>query len=73
MGIEQLNSAVFAAGFAMASSEDDYEDGCAIVQPAPTQWTPGQALMVRGRDADKADWVSALLGLFGRRAPVSPA
>ncbi len=73
MGIEQLNSAVLAAGFAMAASEDDYEDGCVVVQPAATQWMPGQALMVRGRDADRADWVRALLGLFGRRAPVSPA
>ncbi len=78
MGIEQLNSAAWAAGFATAASEDDYEDGCVVVtqplgQPLGTQWTPGQAIMVRERDVQRADWVRTLLGLFGRRAPVSPA
>jgi len=57
----------------MATSEDDYEDGCAIVEAVETQWTPGRAIMVRGPDAERADWVRALLGLFGRRARVSPA
>ena len=73
MGIEQLNSAAWAAGFAMAASEDDYEDGCVVARPLETQWTPGQAIMVRERDVQRADWVRTLLGLFGRRAPVSPA
>ena len=73
MGIEQLNSAAWAAGFAMAASEDDYQDGCVVVGPPEAQWTPGQAIMVRERDVERADWVRALLGLFGRRAPVSPA
>jgi hypothetical protein len=73
MGIEQLNSAVWAAGFAMAASEDDYEDGCAIVPPVETQWTPSRAILVRERAVERTDWVRALLALFGRRAPVSPA
>jgi hypothetical protein len=73
MGTEQLNSAAWAAGFAMAASEDEYEDGCAVVQPVETQWTPGWAIMVRERDVERADWLRALLGLFGRRVRVSPA
>jgi hypothetical protein len=73
MGIEQLNSAAWAAGFAMATSEDDYDDGCAVARSPATQWTPGQAIMVRERNVERTDWVKALLGLFGRRAPISPA
>jgi hypothetical protein len=38
-----------------------------------TQWTPGEAVMVRQGDVERADWVRALLGFFARRAPVSPA
>jgi len=74
MGIEQLNSAAWAAGFAMASSEDEYQDGCAVVtQPVETQWTPERAVVVRQPAVERVDWVRALFGLFGRRAPVSPA
>jgi hypothetical protein len=73
MGIEQLNSAAWAAGFAMAASEDDYAEACVVVRPTEAQWTPGQAIMVREHDRARADWMRALLGLFGRRAPVSPA
>jgi hypothetical protein len=73
MGIEQLNNAAWAAGFAMAASEVDYNDGCVVARSPETQWTPGQAIMVRARDVERADWVRTLLGLFGRRAPVSPA
>jgi hypothetical protein len=73
MGIEQLNSAVWAAGFAMASSEEDYREGCAIViQPAQGQWMPSQAILVREPD-ERADWFKGLLGLLGRRDRVSPA
>jgi hypothetical protein len=73
MGIEQLNSAAWAAGFAMAACESDYDDGCAVVPPVETQWTPGRAVMVREPDAERGDWLRALLGLLGRRARVSPA
>jgi len=69
MGIEQLNTAAWAAGFAMAASEDDYE----VVRPVETQWSPGRAIMVREANVERADWVRALLGLFGRRARVSSA
>jgi hypothetical protein len=73
MGIEQLNSAAWAAGFAMAASEDAYGDDCVVVRPIEAQWTPGRAIMARERDVERIDWMRALLGLFGRRAPVSPA
>ena len=73
MGIEQLNNAAWAAGFAMASSEEDYQDGCTVVQPAEVQWTPSQAILVRQGEVERADWLRALLGLLGRRARVSPA
>jgi hypothetical protein len=73
MGIEQLNSAAWAAGFAMAASEEDFEDGCVVVEPVEAQWTPGRAVVVRGPAADRTDWLRALLSLFGRRAPVSAA
>jgi hypothetical protein len=74
MGIEQLNSAAWAAGFAMAASEEDFEDGCVVVEPVEAQWTPSRAVVVRGpAPEDRTDWLRALLSLFGRRAPVSAA
>jgi hypothetical protein len=76
MGIEALNSAAWAAGFAMAGSEDAFEDTDATATMAKTveaRWTPGEAVLVREPEAEKSDWLKALLGLFGRRARVSPA
>jgi hypothetical protein len=82
MGIETLNSAAWAAGFAMAADEDPFEDAAGVASAADAQWLPkwrpGEAVMVReaphvDRAADRADWVRVLLALFARRAPVSPA
>jgi hypothetical protein len=85
MGIEQLNNAAWAAGFAMAASEDDYEEGCVIVQAVETQWTPsrtpdrtpdgttGRTTPVREPEVERVDWVKTLLAAVGRRARVSPA
>jgi len=85
MGIEKLNSAAWAAGFAMAACEDAYEDEAssaaassaaalsAAARAADSRWRPGTAVMLREPRLDRADWVRAVLGLFGRRAPVSPA
>jgi hypothetical protein len=75
MGIEALNSAAWAAGFAMATAEDAFDDGCP--NPAQTlnaqsvnaQWRPGEATLVHERPGD---WFKAILSLFGRRR-VSPA
>jgi hypothetical protein len=76
MGIEALNSAAWAAGFAMAGDEEAFEDadGAArTVGTAEARWTPGEAVLVREPPGERADWLKVLLGLFGRRAPVSPA
>ena len=73
MGIEALNSAAWAAGFAMAGSEDAFEDTSATAKTVETRWTPGEAVLVREPPREKSDWLKALLGLFGRRARVSPA
>ena len=73
MGIEALNSAAWAAGFAMAGSEDTFEDTDATAKRVETRWTPGEAVLVRERPGGKSEWLRALLGLFGRRPRVSPA
>jgi hypothetical protein len=75
MGNEKLNIAAWAAGFAMATIEEDDLEVVAesASRAADTQWRPGQAVMVREPQPDKADWIRAFFGLFGRRAPVSPA
>jgi hypothetical protein len=73
MGIEALNSAVWAAGFAMAGSEEAFEGTGATAKTVEARWTPGEAVLVREPTAEKSDWLKALLGLFGRRARVSPA
>jgi hypothetical protein len=73
MGIERLNSAARAAGFAMATSEETFEDLKGVAKGVDAQWRPGEAILVREAPAQRADWIKALLALFGRRAPVSPA
>jgi len=78
MGIEALNSAAWAAGFAMAASDEPYaevkvEEARAA---AEVQWRPGEALLGREliKPAPRAgDWVRSLLGLFGRRVPAPSA
>jgi hypothetical protein len=73
MGIETLNSAAWAAGFAMAASEDSFEDAVRVIRAVDTQWRPGEAVMVRQPPVEKADWIRAWFGFLARRAPVSPA
>jgi len=72
MGIETLNSAAWAAGFAMAC-EDPMEDIGSAARAADARWRPGEAVTARRSRVDRADWIKALLGLFARRAPVWPA
>lgn len=75
MGMESLNSAVHAAGFAMAASDDPHE----ATRSAPTQevapWRPGEAVLTRDtpQSGRFGEWVRSLFGMFGRRAPASPA
>ncbi len=81
MGIEALNNAARAAGFAMAASEEPYgEVEVVLVEAAPaeTQWQPGKAVVLHDAPAPAAlsrtgDWMRSMLGLFGRRAPASSA
>jgi hypothetical protein len=78
MGIETLNSAARAAGFAMAASDEPYEEIGADAKAVETQWRPGEAVLLDGppkfgRRPGIVDWVKGALGLFGRRAPASPA
>jgi hypothetical protein len=76
MGIETLNSAARAAGFAMAASEDAFDDAVGLTEAtADAKWRPGEAVLMRESPVDRADWIKILLGYFhfGRRAPVSTA
>lgn len=72
MGIETLNIAAHAAGFAMAGSEEAFDDRGADPRAAETQWKPGRPVLVREGPESRTDWMSLLQGLFGRRARVSP-
>ncbi len=75
MGMETLNSAARAAGFAMAASDEPYEEVKAEVK-AETAWRPGDGLMSAPaveRANRSGDWFKSMFGLFGRRAPASPA
>jgi hypothetical protein len=74
MGIERLNTAARAAGFAMATSEEPFDDvGLSGMQALNSQWRPGEAALVHAPPSERGDWLKAVLGLFGRRARVSPA
>jgi hypothetical protein len=76
MGIEALNSAARAAGFAMAASDEPYAEVKVEARAAEPQWRSGEALLRREviRPAPRAgDWVRSLLGLFGRRVPAPSA
>ncbi len=77
MGMETLNSAARAAGFAMAASDEPYEEVKTEVKVETTGWRPSEAAMLTSTNptpSHKAgDWFRTMLGLFGRRAPASPA
>ena len=76
MGIEALNSAARAAGFAMAASEEPYGEVKTEAGPAETQWRPGEAVLLSEPERTGlriGDWMRSMLGLFGRRAPASSA
>jgi len=74
MGIESLNDAARAAGFAMAASDESYgEVEVVLVEAAPaeTQRQPGTAVALHepaGAVSRVGDWMRGMLGLFGRRA-----
>lgn len=75
MGMETLNSAARAAGFAMAASDEPYETP-ATVKVEAQGWRPSEAMMLTpavARPSHAGAWFRGVLGLFGRRAPASPA
>ena len=76
MGMETLNSAARAAGFAMAASDEPYEQ-VKVETKAAADWRPSEAITLASPNLQAphktADWLRSMLGLFGRRAPASPA
>ena len=76
MGMETLQSAARAAGFAMATSEDCEEERSPR-EVERTQWRPTEAVLLPLAEPQQpgkfADAMKAVLGFFGRGAPASPA
>jgi hypothetical protein len=78
MSIENLNSAVRAAGFAMAMSDEPLDEGKTDKHPESGAWRPGDAILLtqdevalsaHGKPATFAGRLKGVLGLFGRSAP----
>ena len=72
MGMETLNNAARAAGFAMATSDELLNDSKVEAKPESTAWRPGEAIMpTPGKTASTVtDWVKGrLYSVFGRGAP----
>ena len=76
MGMETLNSAARAAGFAMAASDEPYEQVNTQSQIETGNWRPNEARLLIPENAGAprtVEWFRTMLSLFGRRAPASPA
>lgn len=74
MGMETLNSAARAAGFAMAASDEPLNQSGAEFKPDTQTLRPGEAVVLQSAATPKSaasmtDWVKSLFGLFGRGAP----
>jgi hypothetical protein len=72
MGMETLNNAARAAGFAMATSDELLNDSKAEVKPENNAWRPGEAIMPTPAKAATSvtDWVKGRwYSVFGRGAP----
>ena len=73
MSIENLNTAVRAAGFAMAPSDDTAEQLTKRSESEP--WRSGEAILLSRDEAEAkpaptiTDRLKGVLGLFGRSAP----
>jgi hypothetical protein len=76
MGIETLQSAARAAGYAMAATEDGDNEATPRAHE-PKDWRPAEALLLPRAEPPQpgkfADTMRAVLGFLGRRAPASPA
>ena len=74
MGIEALNTAARAAGFAMAAPDDTPEEEVARRPAVEASWRPGTAVSLRApvqaaRPSHVTDWFNTMLGASGRGAP----
>ena len=78
MSIENLNTAVRAAGFAMAPSDEPTSESNPAKQPGNEDWRPGEPILLTqdefalgagDKTATLAGRLRGMLGLFGRGAP----
>jgi hypothetical protein len=75
MGIEALNNAARAAGFAMAAPDDTPEEEVARKPALEKSWRPAQPVRLLAppvqvaRPSQLADWFRSMLGVTGRGAP----
>lgn len=77
MGMEKLNNAARAAGYAMATSDDLLNNGKPEAKPEADSWRPGEAIMASETASPSSnalhtvtDWVKGrVLGVLGRGAP----
>jgi hypothetical protein len=77
MGIEALNNAARAAGFAMAAPDDTPDEEVARKPALDTSWRPAQAMGLLAppspvqvaRPSQVTEWFRSMLGATGRGAP----
>src|SRR6266576_3340405 len=78
MSIENLNTAVRAAGFAMAASDEPSDEGKTDRHSESEAWRPGEAILLtqdevalgaHGKPRTIAGRLKGVFGLFGRSAP----
>jgi hypothetical protein len=77
MGIETLNSAAWAAGFAMAPPDEVQNECLPAAETDSQRWRPGEVALVaptQNAAQEKAahgvgEWFKGVIGVFGRRAP----
>jgi hypothetical protein len=74
MGIETLNSAARAAGFAMASSEELFNESKPEVklEPPPRAGEPSvqkAPTALAQKTAPATEWIKGVFSVLGRRAP----
>ena len=66
MGMETLNSAARAAGFAMAASDEPYEEVKTEVKVETTAWRPSEAVMLTAANLERphrvGDWLRSHAG-----------
>jgi len=72
MGMESLNNAARAAGFAMAGSEEIFEQP-KVSNTEPTATSVALVPVAQTRPQGIGDWLKSYLSFSGWRAPVTPA